>query len=236
MTPPGDPEPEVSDALKIARATVTKAKLRFPVVPQELQGEFRKYRNWSWGTLETPIADPYEYELLGLRVLSEHIDRARRIRHRGIGNLAILGQGGQGANSMALTWVLVRRPLEIVLQIGWGGAYADASDSCKAWNDAIAASDELLDLVPAGDPSTTHPLNREFDRFVLCGSEFYGAGKLEDFGELAPYDPKAPPAPPLPPSTSLGPRVFIGNPKIVIPAALEKARECRKAGKNPAAP
>ena len=158
------------------------------------------------------------------------------MRHRGIGNFAMLGQGGQGTNSMALLWVLVRRPLEIVLQIGWGGATVDDAKARKSWDAAIAASDELLDLVPAGDPATARPQIREFERFVICGSEFYGAGRLEDFGELAPYDPSAPPAPPLPPSTFLGPRVFIGNPNLVIPAALEKARACRKAGKNPAAP
>lgn len=230
------PEPVVCEALKIARATVTKAKLRFPAIPPEMQGEFRKYRSWCWGTPETPLADPYEYELWGQRIMKEHTDHGRRLRYRGIGNLAVLGHGGRGANLMALTWVFVRRPLEIVLQIGWGGVSADSPEARKNWDDAIAACDELLDLVPAGNPSTSGPLNREFDRFVLCGSEFYGAGKLEDFCELAPYDPSAPPAPPLPPSTSLGPRVFIGNPKIVIPAALERARACRKAGKNPAAP
>ncbi|KAF0246862.1 MAG: hypothetical protein FD180_392 [Planctomycetota bacterium] len=224
------------EALKIARATVTKAKLRFPKVPAELQGVFFKYRNWCWGSLETPIADPYEYDLWGRRILEEHTDFGRRVRRRGLGNLVMLGQGGHGENAMALTWVLVRRPLEIVLQLTQGDDRTDPAAARKAWDHAIAACDELLDLVEAGDPSPTRPLGREFDRFVLCGSDFYGAGKLEDFGELAPYDPSAPPAPPLPPSTSLGPRVFIGNPKIVIPAALERARACRKAGKNPAAP
>ncbi|MCE9581564.1 MAG: hypothetical protein K8T20_03505 [Planctomycetes bacterium] len=228
--------PEVNDALRVARATVTKAKLRFPAVPPELQGALMKYRNWCWGTLETIAADPYEFEVWGLKILSEHVDRARRLRHRGIGNFALLGHGGPGPNSMALTWILVRRPLEIVLQFGWSGPQKDSPDERKTWDNAIAACDELLDLVPAGDPATSRPMGREFDRFVLCGSEFLGAGKLEDFCELAPYDPNAPPAPPLPPSTSLGPRVFIGNPKLVIPAALEKARACKKAGKNPAAP
>lgn len=222
--------------LKVARATVTKAKLRFPKVPPELQGAFMKYRAWCWGTLETPIADPAEFELWGMKILGEHSDFARRTRHRGIGNLAMLGQSGQGTGALAMTWVLVRRPLEIILHISLGDGLADPAAARKSWDDAVAASDELLDLVPAGDPSPSRPLSREFDRFIVCGSDFYGAGKLEDFGELAPYDPAVPDPPPLPPSTSLGPRAFIGNPRIVIPAALEKARACRKDGKNPAAP
>ncbi len=227
---------EESGALKIARATVTKAKLRFPAVPAELRGSWWKYRNWCWGTLESLTADPFEYELWGNRILSESRDNARRTRQRGIGNLAMLGHGGQAAGRPALTWIFVRRPLEIILQIGWEGTGMDSPESRKNWDDTMAACDELLDLVPAGDPATKGPLAREFERFVVCGSEFTGAGRLEDFCELAPYDPKAPPAPPLPPSTSLGPRHFIGNPKIIIPAALERARACRKAGKNPAAP
>lgn len=228
------PEAGESGALKVARATVTKAKLRFPSIPAELQGAWWKYRNWCWGTLESLAADPYEYELWGSRILSERVDNARRLRHRGIGNFALIGHGGHATSAMAMTLVLVRRPLEIVLQIGWGGIQGDSEEARKGWNDAIAATDELLDLVPAGDPATQRHIGREFERFVLCGSDFYGAGRLDDFCELAPYDPKAPPAPPLPPSTSLGPRVFIGNPKLVIPAALERARECRKAGMNPA--
>lgn len=224
----------VNVAVKVARATVTKAKLRFPVIPAELEGGFQKYRNWCWGTSETLPADPHDFEYWGQRILKEHVEFARRVRHRGIGNLALLGHGG--GNSMALTWILVRRPLEIVLQIGWAGPHADDEQARNAWDAAVAASDELLELIPAGDASTSIPVARQFDRFVVCGSEFLGAGRLDDFGELAPYDPKAPPAPPLPPSTFLGPRVFIGNPKLVIPAALERARACHKAGKNPAAP
>jgi hypothetical protein len=230
------PEPEFCTELKVARATVKKAKLRFPAIPPDLRGAFWKYRNWCWGSLETPIADSYEFELWGQKIFAEHVNHARRIRNRGIGNLAMLGHGGQGEHSMTLTWVLVRRPLEIVLQVGWGGITNDTEEARKNWDDVVAASDELLDLVPAGDPSTQRPLHSEFDKFVVCGSEFFGAGKLEDFGELAPYDPKAPPAPPLPPSTFLGPRVFIGNPKLIIPAALERARACKREGKNPAAP
>lgn len=227
---------EVNGALNAARATVTKAKLRFPAIPPELQAGFRKYRNWCWGTPEALVADPHDFEVWGQRILKEHVEHSRRQRHRGIGNLAILGHGGQGTGSVGLTWILVRRPLELILQVGWEGAHVDDAKARKAWDEVVAASDELLDLVPAGDPSTVRPSAREFDRFVVCGSHFFGAGRLEDFGELAPYDPKAPEGPPLPPSTFLGPRMFLGNPNIILPAALARARACKKAGKNPAAP
>jgi hypothetical protein len=229
------PAENESGALKAARATVARAKLRFPAVPQDLQGSFRKYSNWWWGTLEAPVADAFAFEVWGQRVLSERVEHARRTRYRGIGNLAMLGYAGRGEGLMALTWVLVRRPLEIVLQVAWGGPQSDDAAARKAWDDVIAASDELLDLVPAGDPSPARPLTREFDRFVVAGSQFYGAGRLEDFGELAPFDPKAPPPPALPPSTFLGPRVFIGNPDLILPAALARARACRVAGTSPAA-
>lgn len=225
-----------SGALKAARATVTKAKMRFPAIPAGLEGAFRKYSNWWWGTLESPVADASAFETWGQRIFREHVEQARRVRHRGLGNLAMLGHGGHGDGTMVLTWVLVRRPLEIVLQVGWPGPHADDDAARLAWEQVVAASDELLDLVPAGDPAPVRPIAREFERFVVAGSQFYGAGRLEDFGELAPFDPKAPPPPPLPPSTFLGPRVFIGNPNLVIPAALERARACRKEGINPAAP
>ena len=42
----------VNGALNAARATVTKAKLRFPAIPPELQENFRKYRNWCWAPLQ----------------------------------------------------------------------------------------------------------------------------------------------------------------------------------------
>jgi hypothetical protein len=82
-----------------------------------------------------------------------------------------LAHDGHGINSYALHYYLVRGPLRLFLQMGWGGVYMDGPKTTEEANRCFALVGQL---VPAVEAAVRAGRLRPEARFVVAASEFYG--------------------------------------------------------------
>ena len=86
-------------------------------------------------------------------------------------NYVLVAQDGHGVNSYAIPYYLVRRPLRLFLQVGWGGVYMDAPKVTEEVNRCFALVGQL---VPAVETAVRARRLRADDRLLVAASEFSG--------------------------------------------------------------
>jgi hypothetical protein len=102
-------------------------------------------------------------------LFAKHVRAGVRKRAR---SYVLVAHAGHGANSYAIHHYLVRRPLRLFLQIGWGGMYTDAPKVTEKVNRCFASAERLVASV---DDAARARRLRPTDRLVIAASGFYGS-------------------------------------------------------------
>ena len=83
----------------------------------------------------------------------------------------VVGHDGHGVNSWAMHYYIVRGPLALFLQTGWGGAYMDTE--AEAADMAFRFSQARL-LVEAAESAAPEHGGRVAGRYIVVDSAFTG--------------------------------------------------------------
>lgn len=134
--------------------------LPMPPVPPEFQSRLLMLFDWLFGTRDdTP--SPYR--------LSWFVDDF--LQHDEP-EYVLFGHDGQGVNSYAMHYYLVRGPLALFMQIGWGGAYMDNEE---ARLEMATYFDQAYDMIEWLDMGLKEGIISPQERFVVVHSDFYMA-------------------------------------------------------------
>lgn len=139
-----------------ARQLFQEAGLAFPKIPNELAVAIKEQSKWLFSTreLKTP---PY--------FLQHYLQEIG-------GNppeYVILGHSGHGINSYAIHYYLVSGPLNLFLQLAWGGVYMDADASASWVRECFSLADEIVPAVRGAERLAAG------ERLTIVGSDFYGS-------------------------------------------------------------
>jgi hypothetical protein len=149
--------PESLGAAKVRRLFL-KSGLPTPPFPKELVSQVRELEDWHFATHDFKLS-PYNFD--------QFVDRARRGR---LPNSLIVAHAGHGVNSYAIHYYVVRKPLYLFLQIGWGGAYMDNKASATAMSRCFEAAARLIE---ATERAVVGEQLAPTDRVVVGGTSFY---------------------------------------------------------------
>jgi hypothetical protein len=154
--------------LSKAKALLAHADLEFPSVPEGLKSDFEERNPWVYSTKSLRLS-PYCF--------SVYVEQGRRKRVR---DYMLVAHAGHGINSYALHYYLVKKPLRLFLQIGWGGVYMDNDRAVGRANQCFALASQVLcrleDAIAAGRIT----LN---DTLVIAGSDFHGTYWADPTGQ-----------------------------------------------------
>lgn len=140
------------------RRTFEGAGLLAPHVPPDLEPRLRKLRDWAYSTREIAPGAMYMFDDYLIEVLTRPVEDYVAVSH-----------AGHGANSYAITYHLVRGPLALFAQSGWGGVYEDRELASAEVRDQLAACAALAQAVDAATPARPPP-----SRLVVAASPFRG--------------------------------------------------------------
>ncbi len=149
-----------SPALEVACQLFTQEGIPFPFIPPEMRPAFAELSEWVYGT--RPDA-PWLYEI------------RKYVREAGTEQVAdylLLGHAGHGIQSYAMHYYLVRGPLALFLQIGWGGAYMDKEMVASSMTARFAQAEELIQAMEVAQRKDCF---RPGGRLVISISDFYGS-------------------------------------------------------------
>jgi len=149
-----------SPALEAARQLFTQEGIPFPFIPPEMRPDFAKLSEWVYGT--RPVA-PWLYEI------------RKFVQGAGtepVADYLLLGHAGHGIQSYAMHYYLVRGPLALFLQIGWGGAYLDKGKAARNMAARFAQAEELIQAVEVAQRQDRF---RPGERLIISASDFYGS-------------------------------------------------------------
>ncbi len=149
-----------SPALEAACQLFTQEGIPFPFVPPEMRPAFAELSKWVYGT--RPDA-PWLYEI------------RKYVREAGtepVADYLLFGHAGHGIQSYAMHYYVVRGPLALFLQIGWGGAYMDKDKAARNMATRFAQAEELIQAVEAAQREDRF---RPGERLIISTSDFYGS-------------------------------------------------------------
>lgn len=115
-----------------AKRLLHKAGLAFPTIPEELAAQLKELARWFFST-RTDDNCPYRLQ-----------DYVREVEETQVEDYALLCHTGHGVNSYALHYYLVRGPLCMFLQLGWGGVYMDAEADAATIRDCFSMADRIV--------------------------------------------------------------------------------------------
>lgn len=144
----------------LGRQLFGESGLFFPTIPQELAPRFNKRGDWCFSTKRLTVS-PYAFD--------EYVRQGRKKRVR---DYVVLAHAGYGANSYALHYYLVKAPLRLFLQVGWGGAYMNARQATRDVNRCFKLADRLVLAVDRA--RRVHALSSS-GFLMVAASEFYGS-------------------------------------------------------------
>lgn len=85
----------------------------------------------------------------------------------------LLGHAGHGVNSWAIHYYLVRGPLALFIQVGFGGAYIKRDSSVQKLTAAFIKAQELIRRFEKAQDAGW--LSSASQRWVVVASDFYGS-------------------------------------------------------------
>ena len=147
-------------ALEAACQLFTQEEIPFPFIPPEMRPAFAELSEWVYGT--RPDA-PWLYEIR---------DYVREAGTEPVADYLLMGHAGHGIQSYAMHYYLVRGPLALFVQSGWGGAYMDKD---KATRDMAARYAQAEELIQAVEAAQREGRFRPGERLIISDSDFYGS-------------------------------------------------------------
>lgn len=129
-----------------------------PPVPQELSSALQKVSAHAFSTRSLPWS-PYCFK-----------DWVVAAGHGDIPDYLVVGHGGHGANSYALSYFLVLGNLRLSLQVGFGGVYMDAEQVRRDVRSVFKGAGALINAAASapGEGAGLSPM-------LVAASEFYGS-------------------------------------------------------------
>ncbi len=115
-----------------ARELLAGSGLSLPPIPSSLAPQFAARGRWCFAS--RPVrTSPYD--------LQRYVRQALRRLPK---DYVLVAHAGHGANSYALHYYLVHRPLMLFLQVGWGGAYMDEARATADANECFGLCGEVV--------------------------------------------------------------------------------------------
>jgi len=114
----------------------TEAGLAVPPVPAPLAESLELRDEWLFATRDVDRMDTYFLMPYIEEALASTVDDYVAITH-----------GGHGINSWSLNYLLVRSPLVVMTQVGWGGGYMDEARQTTRWAEEMSEVSALLDAM-----------------------------------------------------------------------------------------
>lgn len=166
--------PRKTNGAAAARALLGSAGLTLPLIPEELAPRFKKREKWCFASRPLRMS-PYNL----FHFVKESI--TGRVR-----DYVVVAHAGHGVNSYAMHYYLVRRPLYLFLQVGWGGVYMDEQEATSEVNDAFALAGRLAE---ATERAVRNGRLQSDARLMIVSS--FGEGVLyppgcDDLGDFGP--------------------------------------------------
>jgi hypothetical protein len=166
------------NAFEYAQQLFADYNLPMPPVPLDIRDQLVVLFDWLFGTREdTP--SPYRLTWFVDDFLAN--DEPEYL---------LFGHDGEGINSYAMHYYLVRGPLALFLQIGWGGAYMDNEESRAKM---AAHFTQAYDLIEWLDIGLSKGIISPQERFVVVHSDFYSTqfARMTHFqrNQLSPSSP-----------------------------------------------
>lgn len=153
-----------SDGFDDCVATLAASGLPPPPIPRELAARLVRRGPWNWSTIADPTAElAHPYHLEGY---------VMNARERGTEDFTTVAHCGHGANSWALAFYLVKRPLYLFVHQEHGGAYMNDDRTARAIGEAYGVSAALLDAVRVAVDDGRLDLT---ERLFVVASDFYGS-------------------------------------------------------------
>jgi hypothetical protein len=138
---------------------LTGAGLDMPPIPEDLAGTFVKRSKWCFCSRRLFRRSPYDLfryvEMWGATKVTDRV---------------LLAHAGHGINSYAMHYYLVRGPLRLFLQVGWGGVYMGERETTEV-NRCFGLVGSLLS---AADVAVRSRRLRPADTLCVVASDFYG--------------------------------------------------------------
>ena len=151
----------ILSGLQQARTLFAAEGLPFPELPPALAGQMQPFGELLFGTRD-PETGPYALEVFRDAVYEQPVT-----------DYALLGFDGHGINSWALHYYLVQGPLELFIQLPWGGAYTDPDEAKQRIGDAFALAATLTAELAGAQAARALPGGV---RLVVTDSTFAGPG------------------------------------------------------------
>jgi len=126
---------ESRSAMEEAEATLRKAGLAMPPIPEGLRPALRRQGKWQFATRALPLS-PY--------FLRYYLDE---LRAGEVPDYVVLAHAGHGANSYAIHYFQVGRHLRLFLKVGWGGVHLNPDEDAIRVNGCFRLAAELTAAV-----------------------------------------------------------------------------------------
>lgn len=110
--------------------------LAMPPIPEPARPRLKKREEWCFSTRAFKVS-PY---------LLQHY--VRKAIEGASPDYVLIAHAGQGANAYAMHYFLVQAPLQLFLQLKWGGACLDGRQSTALVNEGFALAHQLVEAIP----------------------------------------------------------------------------------------
>jgi len=170
-------------------ALLREAGLAMPPMPETARGRLKERGEWCFSTRALKVS-PYD--------LQHYV---RKVIAGASPDYVLIAHAGPGVNLCALHYFLVQGPLQLFLQIKWGGASMDRQGSTALANECFTLAHQLVEAIP--EALRRGWLTRE-GRLTVVASSF-----SDGFWEVAAGGGRAEqqwPPPRRMPRSMLGPR------------------------------
>ncbi len=148
------------DGFGRAKQMFAEAGLAEPPIPNRFRSRIRVEAPWCFATRTVNAMEMYFFQ----HYPAELLTGAPR-------DYIAISHAGHGANSYAINYHLVDGVIAVFAQIGWGGAYGDASESARRVNDLFRSVAQALAAV---ETARSRWLKSGRGRLVLIESDLRG--------------------------------------------------------------
>jgi hypothetical protein len=136
-----------------------QAGIDLPPIPECLRPNFRERGPWTYSSRRIS-ASPFAFGC--------YVEEARNGL---VTDYVLVAHDGRGINLYAMHYFLVSRPLQLLLQVAWGGLCMNPEKTTASVNRCFTLARELLDAVPVAIRAGRIT---EADRLTVVASDFHG--------------------------------------------------------------
>jgi len=134
-----------------------------PPIPEEFASALRPQGPWCWATRQIDPFAMYLFEAYPVELVAS-----------GSRNYVGISHAGHGANSYGVNYHLVRGPLALFCQAGWGGVYMDAAETTSEVRELLDRCAALIKVAREAEETRWNGRGR----LVVRHSPFRGISTL----------------------------------------------------------